>query len=186
MKPQLCDSYFLHLKEVLELKVSPRQLSYSLLSLFCFRKKMAMILGFIFLCMLQAAVPQGLQGPRPIPGRGDSPGTTPPPFQPEPTPGPPGCKGEFHLCIDFSFFILFQFRGGKRIKIIYFNKCRNNKSFVGEMLWSKKYNIFLCTVLKDNTCSLLLSTTAYITFVILHLVKHKQLRCLHFCRRSLL
>lgn len=102
-----------------------------------------MILGFIFLCMLQAAVAQGLNlpEPRPIPGRGDSPETTPPPIQPVPTPGPPGCKSEFHLCIDFSFFILFQFRGGKRIQIIHFNKCRNNKSFVGEMLWSKKYNI---------------------------------------------
>lgn len=42
----------------------------------------------------------------------------------------------------------------------------------------------MSTVHKDNKCSLLLSTTAYITFVILHLVKHKQLRCLHFCRHT--
>ncbi|XP_036965191.1 collagen alpha-2(VI) chain-like isoform X2 [Acanthopagrus latus] len=41
---------------------------------------MAMISGFIFLCMLHAAVPQ-FYGPRPIPGRGDSPMATeaPPP-----------------------------------------------------------------------------------------------------------
>ncbi|XP_034549341.1 collagen alpha-2(VI) chain-like [Notolabrus celidotus] len=45
---------------------------------------MAMISGFIFLCMLQAAIPQALtpRGPRPIPGRGDSPGPTQPPIPP--------------------------------------------------------------------------------------------------------
>ncbi|KAM6978433.1 LOW QUALITY PROTEIN: collagen alpha-2(VI) chain-like [Tautogolabrus adspersus] len=45
---------------------------------------MAMISGFIFLCMLQAVTLQGLtpRGPRPIPGRGDSPGPTQPPLPP--------------------------------------------------------------------------------------------------------
>lgn len=56
-----------------------------------------MILGFIFLCMLQASAPQDLplHGPRPIPGRGDSPGPTPPPIEIVPTPGHQGCKSEF-------------------------------------------------------------------------------------------
>uniref|UniRef100_A0A1A8NXL0 Collagen alpha-2(VI) chain n=3 Tax=Nothobranchius TaxID=28779 RepID=A0A1A8NXL0_9TELE len=50
--------------------------------------------GFIFLCVLQAAVAQIAlpRGPRPIPGRGDSPDPTPPPILPEPTPTPEGCK----------------------------------------------------------------------------------------------
>lgn len=48
-----------------------------------------MISGFIFLCLLRAAVPQ-VHGPRPIPGRGDSPEPTPSPFPPE--PGPKGCE----------------------------------------------------------------------------------------------
>uniref|UniRef100_UPI0037E8ACE7 collagen alpha-2(VI) chain-like n=1 Tax=Semicossyphus pulcher TaxID=241346 RepID=UPI0037E8ACE7 len=45
---------------------------------------MAMISGFIFLCMLQAAIPQGLEprGPRQVPGRGDSPEPTVPPLSP--------------------------------------------------------------------------------------------------------
>ncbi|KAM3607773.1 uncharacterized protein V6R79_013747 [Siganus canaliculatus] len=49
---------------------------------------MAMILGFIFLSILQVVVSQVLvpRGPRPIPGRGDSPEPTPPPL-PEPGPG---------------------------------------------------------------------------------------------------
>ncbi|TKS67312.1 Collagen alpha-2(VI) chain [Collichthys lucidus] len=45
---------------------------------------MAMISGFIFLCMLQAAVLQVVpRGPRPIPGRGDSPDPTPSPIPPQ-------------------------------------------------------------------------------------------------------
>ncbi|KAF7653427.1 hypothetical protein LDENG_00083010 [Lucifuga dentata] len=51
---------------------------------------MAIISGFIFLCILQVAIPQGLtpRGPRPVPGRGDQPGPTPPPFP----PNPKGCE----------------------------------------------------------------------------------------------
>lgn len=58
---------------------------------------MALILGFIFLCMLQASAPQSLtpRGPRPIPGQGDRPEPIPPPNQTVPTPGPQGCKSEF-------------------------------------------------------------------------------------------
>ncbi|KAM9342246.1 uncharacterized protein KZ484_014882 [Pholidichthys leucotaenia] len=53
-----------------------------------------MISRFIFLCMLQAVAPQHAQprGPRPIPGQGDSPRTTPRPFLPRPTPRPEGCE----------------------------------------------------------------------------------------------
>lgn len=53
---------------------------------------MAMISGFIFLCILHAATPQGLtpRGPRPVPGRGDSPGPTPAPLPPTPE----GCDSE--------------------------------------------------------------------------------------------
>ncbi|XP_031714160.1 collagen alpha-2(VI) chain-like isoform X1 [Anarrhichthys ocellatus] len=60
--------------------------------------KMAMISGFIFLCMLQAAIPQGLtpRGPRPIPGRGDSPNTNP----------PQGCKTGIIDCPVKVFFTL--------------------------------------------------------------------------------
>lgn len=63
-----------------------------------------MILGFVFLCMLPAAVPQNLtpRGPRPIPGRGDRPGPTPPPIQ----PGQQGCTSEFYFCFDFSCIIV--------------------------------------------------------------------------------
>lgn len=98
MKPQLCDSYFLHLKGGLALKIRSQQPPFSLLYVFFVSGKMAMILGFIFLCILQASVPQGLtpRGPRPIPGRGDRPEPTPPPIQPVPTPGPQGCKSEFY------------------------------------------------------------------------------------------
>ncbi|KAM4558389.1 collagen alpha-2(VI) chain-like isoform 1-T1 [Odontesthes bonariensis] len=55
---------------------------------------MEMISGFILLCVLQAAVPQRVtpRGPRPIPGRGDSPEPTPPPLPPWPTPKPEGCE----------------------------------------------------------------------------------------------
>lgn len=66
-----------------------------------------MILGFVFLCMLPAAVPQNLtvRGPRPIPGPADRPGPTPPPIQ----PGQQGCMSEFHFCCDVSlnFLILY-------------------------------------------------------------------------------
>lgn len=100
MKTHLYDSYFLHLKGALDLKVSPQQLSNNTplcLVSFFFSGKMAMISGFIFLCVLQAAISQGLgpRGPRPVPGRGDSPPLTPPPIPP-PTPRPESCEGEFH------------------------------------------------------------------------------------------
>lgn len=76
------------------------------------------ILGFIFLGVLQAAVSQIVtpRGPRPVPGRGDDPGPTPWPF--EPTDPPESCEGEFTLfillkckmtlqlllCIKFDFY----------------------------------------------------------------------------------
>ncbi|XP_071321860.1 collagen alpha-2(VI) chain-like isoform X2 [Trachinotus anak] len=75
---------------------------------------MRMISRFIFLCMLQAAVPQGLtpHGPRPIPGRGDSPGPTPPPLPPEPTPRPKDriieCPIKLFFTIDTSETIALQ------------------------------------------------------------------------------
>ncbi|XP_051815052.1 collagen alpha-2(VI) chain-like isoform X2 [Acanthochromis polyacanthus] len=52
------------------------------------QQNMAVIPALIFLCMLQAAVPQVAppRGPRPIPGRGDSPQPTQGPLQPAPTP----------------------------------------------------------------------------------------------------
>ncbi|XP_059199013.1 collagen alpha-2(VI) chain-like [Centropristis striata] len=68
---------------------------------------MAMISGFIFLCVLQAALPQGTtpRGPRPIPGRGDSP--VDPPFDPIPdNPGTPGCKPGIIDCPIKVFFTL--------------------------------------------------------------------------------
>ncbi|XP_044074030.1 collagen alpha-2(VI) chain-like isoform X1 [Siniperca chuatsi] len=69
---------------------------------------MAMILGFIFLCMLQAAIPQHVspRGPRPIPGRGDSPGPTPPPLPPQPTPRPEGCRTGIIDCPIKLFFTI--------------------------------------------------------------------------------
>ncbi|XP_037645223.1 collagen alpha-2(VI) chain-like isoform X1 [Sebastes umbrosus] len=65
---------------------------------------MAMISGFIFLCLLQAATPQGLtpRGPRPVPGRGDSPGPTPAPLPPTPE----GCETRIIDCPVKVFFIL--------------------------------------------------------------------------------
>ncbi|XP_044074031.1 collagen alpha-2(VI) chain-like isoform X2 [Siniperca chuatsi] len=75
---------------------------------------MAMILGFIFLCMLQAAIPQHVspRGPRPIPGRGDSPGPTPPPLPPQPTPRPEAgiidCPIKLFFTIDTSETIALQ------------------------------------------------------------------------------
>ncbi|XP_033990139.1 collagen alpha-2(VI) chain-like isoform X1 [Trematomus bernacchii] len=67
---------------------------------------MGLISGFIFLCMLQAAVPQDLtpRGPRPIPGRGDSPGPTPPPLPP--IPRPEGCDTGIIECPIKLFFTL--------------------------------------------------------------------------------
>ncbi|XP_071774445.2 collagen alpha-2(VI) chain-like isoform X1 [Centroberyx gerrardi] len=55
---------------------------------------MAMISGFIFLCILQAAIPQRVtpRGPRPIPGRGDQPGPAPTPPPLPPLPNPKGCE----------------------------------------------------------------------------------------------
>lgn len=69
---------------------------------------MAVILGFIILCMLQAAVAQRppTRVPKPIPGRRDKPGPTPPPIQPLLSPElSQDCSGEFLLFIDV--FILF-------------------------------------------------------------------------------
>ncbi|XP_068602270.1 collagen alpha-2(VI) chain-like [Brachionichthys hirsutus] len=65
---------------------------------------MGMSSGFIFLCMLQVATLQVLRGPRPIPGRGDDPDPTPPPF--EPTPGPPDCKNGIIKCPIKLFFTI--------------------------------------------------------------------------------
>lgn len=63
-----------------------------------------MITGVIFLCMLQAAAAQFpvLQGPRPVPGRGDDPSPTTSPVQPLP-PGPQHCKSE-----SLSFLLIFN------------------------------------------------------------------------------
>ncbi|XP_070693798.1 collagen alpha-2(VI) chain-like [Pempheris klunzingeri] len=68
---------------------------------------MAMISGFIFLCMLQAAICQFVtpRGPRPIPGRGDSPEPTVPPLPPFP-PRPAGCDGGIIDCPIKLFFAL--------------------------------------------------------------------------------
>lgn len=99
VKTHLFDSYFLHLKGSVGVKSQPSTTALSTLSVF-FAGKMAMISWFIFLCMLQAAIPQGLtpHGPRPIPGRGDSPDPTAPPLPPRPK----GCKSEFHQIIKRS------------------------------------------------------------------------------------
>ncbi|XP_068428248.1 collagen alpha-2(VI) chain-like isoform X2 [Clinocottus analis] len=73
---------------------------------------MAMIAGFIFLCMLQTTIPQGLtpRGPRPIPGRGDSPNPTPPPLQPIPRPqaGIIDCPIKLFFTLDTSETIALQ------------------------------------------------------------------------------
>ncbi|XP_047193162.1 collagen alpha-2(VI) chain-like isoform X2 [Scophthalmus maximus] len=75
---------------------------------------MGMISGFIFLCALQAAIPQGLtpRGPRPLDGRGDSPEPTAPPFPPEPTPRPQAgiidCPIKLFFTIDTSETIALQ------------------------------------------------------------------------------
>ncbi|XP_078117850.1 collagen alpha-2(VI) chain-like [Sander vitreus] len=65
-----------------------------------------MIAGLIFLCMLQAAIPQDLvlHGLRPVPGRGDSPGPTPPPLTPPPRPQ--DCKNGIIDCPIRLFFTL--------------------------------------------------------------------------------
>ncbi|KAL6100703.1 col6a2 [Pungitius sinensis] len=62
------------------------------------------ISALIFLCVLQAAAPQELvpRGPRPVPGRGDSPDPTPPPLQPI----PPGCMNGLIDCPIKVFFTL--------------------------------------------------------------------------------
>ncbi|XP_029385946.1 collagen alpha-2(VI) chain-like isoform X2 [Echeneis naucrates] len=75
---------------------------------------MRMISAFIFLCILQTAMSQGLgpRGPRPIPGRGDSPGPTAPPLPPEPTPRPKArimdCPIKLFFTIDTSETIALQ------------------------------------------------------------------------------
>ncbi|XP_054470750.1 collagen alpha-2(VI) chain-like isoform X2 [Anoplopoma fimbria] len=73
---------------------------------------MAMISGFIFLCLLQAAVPQGLtpRGPRPIPGQSDPPNPTPPPLEPTPRPqaGIIDCPVKLFFTLDTSETIALQ------------------------------------------------------------------------------
>jgi len=75
---------------------------HTYLSVSCVSGKMAMISGFILLCVLQAAVPQHFspRGPRPVPLRGDSPEPTPPPLPPWPTPKPEGCESELLSLIE--------------------------------------------------------------------------------------
>lgn len=69
---------------------------------FLFRKKMTMLSGFVFVLLVQTVNLQLTpRGPRPIPGRGDSPEPTVPPLLPEPTPRPEGCEGEGSL----NFFL---------------------------------------------------------------------------------
>ncbi|KAL7385188.1 hypothetical protein ABVT39_017266 [Epinephelus coioides] len=64
---------------------------------------MAVISGFILLCMLHAVVPQvGPRGPRPVSGRGDSPNPTQPPFPPRPE----DCKTGIIPCPIKLFFTL--------------------------------------------------------------------------------
>ncbi|XP_053185160.1 collagen alpha-2(VI) chain-like [Scomber japonicus] len=66
---------------------------------------MAVISGFIFLCMLHAAIPQGLtpRGPRPIPGRGDGPADIEPgDIGP---PSHPGCRKDIKCPIKVYFTI---------------------------------------------------------------------------------
>ncbi|XP_068184536.1 collagen alpha-2(VI) chain-like isoform X2 [Antennarius striatus] len=67
---------------------------------------MGMISGFIFLCMLQAAAPQLMFGPRPIPGRGDGPDPTPPPGPPD--SGIIECPIKLFFTIDTSETIALQ------------------------------------------------------------------------------
>lgn len=64
----------------------------------CVSGKMAMISGFVLLCMIHASVPQPAppRGARPVPGRGDSPDPTPPPLPPEPTPPSECCESELY------------------------------------------------------------------------------------------
>ncbi|XP_056286444.1 collagen alpha-2(VI) chain-like isoform X2 [Pseudoliparis swirei] len=71
---------------------------------------MAMISWFIFLCMLQAAIPQDLtpHGPRPIPGRGDSPDPTAPPLPPRPKAGIIDCPVKLFFTLDTSETIALQ------------------------------------------------------------------------------
>ncbi|XP_041857447.1 collagen alpha-2(VI) chain-like isoform X2 [Melanotaenia boesemani] len=73
----------------------------------CRHGKMAMISGFVFLSMLQAALPQHV----PSRGRGDSPEATPPPLPPWPTPRPEGiinCPIKLFFTIDTSETIALQ------------------------------------------------------------------------------
>lgn len=108
------DSYFLHKVTALQSKIiSEEQFYSSLLVLFGFfffvsslffflQKKMAMLSGFAFVLLVQTVNLQLTpRGPRPIPGRGDSPEPTVPPLLPEPTPRPEGCEGEGSL----NFFL---------------------------------------------------------------------------------
>ncbi|KAG7502357.1 hypothetical protein JOB18_018269 [Solea senegalensis] len=72
--------------------------------------KMEMISGFIFLCILQAAISQGVgpRGPRPIPGRGDSPGPTQPPPRPSGCERIVNCPIKLYFTIDTSETIALQ------------------------------------------------------------------------------
>ncbi|KAM4561605.1 collagen alpha-2(VI) chain-like isoform 1-T1 [Fundulus diaphanus] len=65
----------------------------------------AMILWVILLTVFQAAAPQRAppRGPRPVPGRGDSPEPTPAPLPPEPTPE--GCETRIDCPIKVFFTI---------------------------------------------------------------------------------
>ncbi|CAN9497837.1 unnamed protein product [Ophioblennius macclurei] len=71
---------------------------------------MAAISAFVFLCVLQVASLQvGPRGPRPIPGRGDSPGPTPAPWPPQPTPEEIiECPIKLYFTIDTSETIALQ------------------------------------------------------------------------------
>ncbi|XP_024142216.1 collagen alpha-2(VI) chain isoform X2 [Oryzias melastigma] len=68
---------------------------------------MAMISGFVLLCMIHASVPQPAppRGARPVPGRGDSPDPTPPPLPPEPTPPSECCEKNINCPIKLFFTI---------------------------------------------------------------------------------
>ncbi|XP_063352850.1 collagen alpha-2(VI) chain-like [Pelmatolapia mariae] len=60
---------------------------------------MAMLSGFFFVLLVQTVNLQHTpRGPRPIPGRGDSPEPTVPPLLPEPTPRPEGCEAGIIDC----------------------------------------------------------------------------------------
>lgn len=96
MKPQSSDSHFLHLKEFENKSVSAESLII-IIFFTTFQGNMATIVAAVFLFVLPTVLSQSLtpRGPRPIPGRGDSPQPTPPPILPE--LDQQGCKSEFHF-----------------------------------------------------------------------------------------